>query len=88
VSETYEPVSCSFHDTLEDAAVRRRPCRVRYRLEDGGLNEVVTTIQDVFTREGAEFARLGDGTLVRLDRLDGIEPDDSSTSGSPEGGAA
>ena len=88
MTETYQPVSCSFHDRLDNAAVRRRRYRVRYRLEDGRLDEVVTTIQDVFAREGAEFARLGDGTLVRLDRLDGIEPDDSSTSGVLEGGAA
>ncbi len=73
LSDAYEPVQCSFHDVLEDAAVRRRTCVIRYRDEDGTPHEASTTIRDIYARDGAEYARLGNGTVVRLDRLDDVE---------------
>ena len=87
MSNAYQPVQCDFHDTLEDAAVRRRTCRVRYRDERGRPHDVTTTLQDVFARDGAEYARLGTGVLVRLDRLDRVEPVDAPSPGAAEGGA-
>ena len=74
MSEAYRPVQCAFHDVLEDAAVRRRTCVIRYHAPDGALHETITTIDDVFARDGAEYVRLGTGPDVRLDRLDGVEP--------------
>jgi Rho-binding antiterminator len=76
LSEPYQPVHCGFHDVLEDAAVRGRTCRIRYRGADGTRQEAITTIRDVFTRNGAEYASLGTDAIVRLDRLDGVEPVD------------
>lgn len=77
----YEPIDCSIHDRLEDAAIRRRPFRIRYRTHEGAAEEVTATIEDLWTRAGAEFARLGTGAIVRLDRMEAIEPDVGSAHG-------
>jgi Rho-binding antiterminator len=69
----YEPVDCSFHDRLEDAATRRRSCRIRYRTPWEREYEVTTTIEDVWSRAGGEFVRLGTGAVVRLDDLAAID---------------
>lgn len=69
-AKNYVPVSCSFHDRLEDAAVRRLVYRVAFQDEHGETRRVDTTIDDVWSREGEEFARLGTGDVVRLDRLE------------------
>ena len=74
MNNPYKPVDCSFHDVLEDAAVLRRTCRIRYRGEDDATHEETTTIRDVFSRDGAEYALLGTGALVRLDRLEQVDP--------------
>ncbi len=72
-SEPYEPIDCSIHDRLEDAATRGRACRVRYRTPDGKELDVTTTVEDVWARDGAEFVRLGTGAVVRLDHLGAVD---------------
>ena len=88
MSEAYRPVQCTFHDVLEDAAVRHRQCVVRYREEDGSEHAVTTTIEDVFARDGAEYARLGNGALVRLDHLTLVEPMTGAPDASSPGGGS
>jgi len=77
MTERYRTVSCGFHDVLEDAVVRRRVCLVHYRSDEGDAHQSTTTIGDLLVRDGAEFAQLGTGAVVRLDRLDLVEPVDS-----------
>jgi Rho-binding antiterminator len=62
------PISCEFHDRLEDLATLRKPASVRYVDSDGEQVRTVV-IQDVFAREGAEYLSLSSGELVRLDQL-------------------
>lgn len=68
----YSPISCTFHDRLEDYSIRGSLLPVRY-LENGELVETQARIADVFAKDGADFAKLTltDKTevLVRLDRL-------------------
>lgn len=69
-SERYEPVDCDFVDELEDFSVRRIPVILEHWNEKAELIQVSGIIKDVFTTpEKAEFVRLADGTLVRLDRI-------------------
>ena len=70
----YRPIDCALHDVLEAAAIRRQACRIRFRTDDGRVSDVVTTIEDVWARDGAEYARLGSGPVIRLDRLQEVEP--------------
>ena len=65
----YVPISCEFHDHLEDLAPVRRPARIRYLADDGTPQERDATVADVFSRGGAEYVSLGSGETVRLDRL-------------------
>lgn len=74
MEDPYHPIDCGLHDVLEASAVRRRPCRIRYREPDGSVEEVRTVIADIFTRDGAEFVRLEAGPVVRLDRLETVDP--------------
>lgn len=70
--DPYEPVSCNFHDQLEERAVLRRPTTITYRSDDGGKLAVTSVIEDVYTHEGAEYVRLREGTRIRLDRIIGL----------------
>lgn len=67
-ADRYRPIDCAVHDVLEASAVRRTVCRIRLR-EGSGEREVLTTIDDVYSRDGAEWADLGDGSRVRLDQF-------------------
>ena len=65
----YEPVDCGFHDELLDLATFGRMAEIEYRSELGEIRTVQDRIQDVYTRGGAEYLRLRDGTEIRLDTL-------------------
>lgn len=72
----YEPIDCSVHDRLEAFSVRGVPCRVEYATPEGEGRTSIGRILDVFTRAGAEYVHLEDGTEVRLDRLRSVERQD------------
>ena len=65
----YIPISCEFHDLLEDLATVRKPIRIRYRDKDGGQQQRDATIADLYSRAGAEYVSLSSGETLRLDRL-------------------
>lgn len=72
----YHPIDCGYHDRLLALATLRRPCEVVYSDGAGEPRAAHDRIEDVFSRGGAEWLRLADGTEVRLDRLlrvDGVE---------------
>lgn len=73
MSRTYIPIDCEFHDVLEAAATLRRIVSIDH-LDDGGNRRVVDArIADLFARDGAEYMRLDDGSVIRLDRLIAID---------------
>ncbi len=65
----YNPISCVFHDRLEDLATVRRPTQIHYRDADGTLQQRTATITDVYSRGGAEYLTLKTGESLRLDHL-------------------
>ena len=71
----YSPVDCGFHDRLESLAVQRIRVPVEVS-EDGAVHVVEARIADVFSRDGAEYARLvearGHEREVRLDRINSV----------------
>ena len=69
----YQPISCAFHDVLEANATMRKPVQIRFRGDDGGVQERHAIVKDVFAREGSEFVALSTGETVRLDRLIGVD---------------
>ncbi|TFW08511.1 hypothetical protein E4K72_07795 [Oxalobacteraceae bacterium OM1] len=65
----YVPISCDVHDELLSAATLRKPCRLTVALADGQSVRIDGVIADVYTREGAEYLQLHDGTTYRLDQI-------------------
>jgi Rho-binding antiterminator len=65
----YSPISCEFHDRLEDIATLRKPTRIVFRDTEGVEQQRDATIADVYAKAGAEYALLGSGETLRLDQL-------------------
>lgn len=64
----YRPISCEFHDRLEDLATLRRIVRIGY-FSETGTRYRDAVITDVFARAGEEFVVLDASEHVRLDHL-------------------
>ncbi|MCU0567603.1 MAG: hypothetical protein MUF49_13515 [Oculatellaceae cyanobacterium Prado106] len=69
----YIPVSCDFHDELEALAVLHRPCQITYRKEAGQFVEVQGEIVDIYASNHADFCKLKDGTVIRLDQIVAVD---------------
>ncbi|WP_295755106.1 hypothetical protein [Undibacterium sp.] len=75
---TYRSVNCEFHDVLEALATRRQRCLLVYLAEDGSTRTCEALITDVYAKAGADYLRLDNGSVLRLDRLlevDGVRPE-------------
>ena len=73
MSRTYTPIDCEFHDVLEAAATLRRNVAIDHLDDEGNRRVVDARIADLFARDGAEYMRLDDGSLIRLDRIVSID---------------
>jgi Rho-binding antiterminator len=65
----YRPISCEFHDRLEDLATVRKVTCIRYRDSEGMEQQRDAIIADVYSRAGAEYVSLSSGETLRLDQL-------------------
>ena len=66
----YHPIDCGLHDELQLLVMRGRTVEVRVAGGPDGDDRTVTdTLADVYSKDGAEWLRLGSGETVRLDRL-------------------
>lgn len=65
--QKYQSISCSYYDQLEAYATKRTHCSIVFTEETekttGGI------IVDIFAKNGAEYLKLDNGTIVRLDQL-------------------
>ena len=66
-SPPYKSIGCSYYDTLEAYATQRTVCDVVY--VDGEEQHTNGRIVDVFAKEGAEYLRMENGIVIRLDHL-------------------
>ncbi len=76
--DTYTPVSCDFHDELEAIATLRQTCRMVYHTETSATAEISGRIVDVYAANHADYVKLEDGTIIRLDQI--ISVNDQSVS--------
>lgn len=67
--DAYTPVSCDFHDELEAIATLRQTCRIVYRTETSATAEVSGQIVDVYAADHADYVKLEDKTVIRLDKI-------------------
>ncbi len=67
-TEKYQNISCSYYDQLEAYATKRTHCAVVYRVdEQEKTSEGI--IVDLFAKDGAEYLKLNNGIVIRLDQL-------------------
>ncbi len=69
--ERYEPVSCDYHDQLEEAAMHKKDVELEFDLE-GVAQRDRGKIADVYTAQGAEWVRFlsSRGPMeIRLDHI-------------------
>lgn len=69
MNQSYAPIDCGEHDTLLALATLGRTMRCTVLQGNGQIVELEGVIEDVYTTAGAEYFRLRDGTIVRLDRI-------------------
>jgi Rho-binding antiterminator len=70
-ADRYQPISCDYHDQLEEAAMHRKQVELEFELE-GVPQKERGTIADVYTHEGAEFVKFvaPSGPIeIRLDKI-------------------
>ena len=66
----YQSISCSYYDQLEAYETQRTVCAVTY--DDAGEKSISGIIVDLFAKDGAEYLKLDNGTVIRLDHLHSI----------------
>ena len=66
---SYIPVSCEFHDHMENFAMYRKPVLVQYLDDNQVAKTIEALITDVFARDGADYLTLSTGVLIRLDHI-------------------
>ena len=65
----YKLVACSFHDELEAIATLRQTVPIVYRDTEDQVQTVNSQIIDVYSANRADYLKLKDGTVIRLDYL-------------------
>lgn len=69
----YTPVSCELYDRLEATATLKKECHLTYLNKNNQLNEVLGQIVDVYAADGADWCKLDDDTIIRLDKIQEFE---------------
>lgn len=67
--DRYQPIDCGFHDQILEKATLRVPTQITYLDDEADIQTVKDVIEDVYTREGAEYMRLRSGLTIRLDKI-------------------
>jgi len=65
----YHPIDCNYYDELVLLAMRKKLCEIVYRDVAGKPVTEKATILDVFTKEKAEYIKLSNDKIIRLDNL-------------------
>jgi Rho-binding antiterminator len=67
-STKYQNISCSYYDQVEAYATKKTQCSVIYNADD--LEKTSDgIIVDLFAKDGAEYLKLNNGIVIRLDQL-------------------
>ena len=65
--QKYQNISCSYYDQLEALATTKNDCSIFYN--DGTEKIEHGIIIDLFAHEGAEYLKLNNNTVIRLDHI-------------------
>lgn len=67
------PESCYLRDILQEIATRKRQCTITYRNKSNKFTEVRGEIVDIYAAEGADWCKLDNGSVIRLDKIEEFE---------------
>lgn len=79
-AKPYRPIDCGFHDRLLHYATLKQEVELVI-MENGEKIQFEGVIEDVYTQSGAEFARMSDGRVVRLDQIISVQEEDQLSDG-------
>ncbi|MEI7905757.1 MAG: hypothetical protein WCI84_00220 [Bacteroidota bacterium] len=63
----YQSISCSYYDQIEAYATKRTHCSILYRDDSEKIADGI--IVDIFSKESAEYLKVDNGTVIRLDHI-------------------
>ena len=69
----YCPLSCELSDRLEEIALLKRHCIITYSNEQNQFIQVNGQIVDIYAADGADWCKLKDGQVIRLDRIEDFQ---------------
>jgi Rho-binding antiterminator len=72
MDKPYIPISCEVHDELLAFATLRQECEITVVLSEGRVEPIRGIIVDVYSRDGAEYLQLRDGSTFRLDQIQAL----------------
>lgn len=72
----YTPISCDLYDKLESMATLHRTGTMTYKGESGDIQEATDEIVDIYAKDGADYCKLSQGTVIRLDQLTAVSVGD------------
>lgn len=78
MSHDYTPISCSFYDELEAAAVKKIPSTIIYKDKED-VKTIKGLIADFKTKDKKEFLILENKKQIRLDKIisfNDLKPED------------
>ncbi len=68
-STPYKPVSCDLSDELEAISIKKKSVNLRVLDDNGETIWKKGQIEDLFARDHADYLKLVDGTVIRLDKI-------------------
>lgn len=77
-AKPYVPIDTDMVDNLEHYASDKIRVRINYIDHTGTPEEMNGLIEDVYTRDHAEFLKMTDGRVLRLDQITAAVPHQSS----------
>ncbi len=69
MEKKYHPINCNYYDELVLLVMRKKHCEIIYLNEANEQITELAMITDVFTKEKAEYIKLSNNQIIRLDRL-------------------
>jgi len=69
MNQPYIPISCAVHDELLALASFHKDCELTIAVSEERAERIRGIIKDVYSREGAEYLQLRDGSTFRLDQI-------------------
>jgi Rho-binding antiterminator len=69
----YTPVDSKLFDRLRATATLNQECRLNYLSENDEPMEVTGKIVDVYSDDEAEWCKLNNDSIIRLDKIENFE---------------